>query len=95
MLERYLLILLAVLLAGSIGAFFLYVAILPMIGIVAVLLAMAAIFGLGFYVGRNPEAMDDLLAHINAVPANQDEPVAMAERSVDSIRLADELTMHH
>ena len=48
MLERYLLILLAVLLLGSIGAFFLFVAILPVIAIVSVLIGLAAMFWLGF-----------------------------------------------
>jgi hypothetical protein len=48
MLERYLLIMLAVLLLGSIGAFFLFVAILPVIATAAILTGLAAMFGLGF-----------------------------------------------
>jgi hypothetical protein len=48
MIERYLLILLAVLLLGSIGAFFLFVAILPVIAIVSVLIGLGAMFWLGF-----------------------------------------------
>jgi hypothetical protein len=48
MLERYLLILLAVLLLGSIGAFFLFVAILPVIATAAIITGLAAMFGLGF-----------------------------------------------
>ncbi len=48
MLERYLLILLAVALLGSIGVFFLFVAILPVIAIVSVVIGLAAMFGLGF-----------------------------------------------
>lgn len=48
------LIMLAVVLLGSIGAFFLFVAILPMLAIVAVLIGLATMFGLGFYVGQNP-----------------------------------------
>lgn len=54
MIERYLLILLAVILTGSIGAFFLFVAILPVIAVAAVLTGLAVMFGLGFYSGRNP-----------------------------------------
>jgi hypothetical protein len=49
MLERYLLIMLAVLLLGSIGAFFLFVTILPVIATAAILTALAAMFGLGFH----------------------------------------------
>jgi hypothetical protein len=52
--ERYLLILLAVVLIGSIGAFFLLVAILPVIATAAVLAGLAAMFGLGFRAGRKP-----------------------------------------
>jgi hypothetical protein len=48
MLERYLLILLAVALLGSIGAFFLFVAILPVIAIISVLIGLGAMFWLGF-----------------------------------------------
>ena len=48
MIERYLLILLAVVLIGSIGAFFLLVAILPVIATAAILAGLAAMFGLGF-----------------------------------------------
>jgi hypothetical protein len=49
MIERYLLILLAVILTGSIGAFFLFVAILPVIAVAAVLTGLVVTFGLGFY----------------------------------------------
>ena len=48
MLERCLLIMLAVALLGSIGAFFLFVAILPVIAIGSVLIGLAAMFWLGF-----------------------------------------------
>jgi hypothetical protein len=48
MLERCLLIMLAVALLGSIGAFFLFVAILPVIAIASVLIGLAAMFWLGF-----------------------------------------------
>jgi hypothetical protein len=54
MLERYLLIMLAVVLLGSIGAFFLFVAILPVIAIASVLIGLAAMFWLGFHTGRKP-----------------------------------------
>lgn len=56
MIERYLLILLAVILTGSIGAFFLFVAILPVIAVAAVLTGLVVTFGLGFYSGRKPES---------------------------------------
>ena len=52
--ERYLLILLALVLIGSIGAFFLMVAILPVIATAAVLTGLAVTFGLGFHAGRKP-----------------------------------------
>jgi hypothetical protein len=58
MLQRYLLIVLAVLLLGSIGAFFLFVAILPVIAIASVLIGLAAMFWLGFHTGRKPEVRD-------------------------------------
>ena len=57
MIERYLLILLAVVLIGSIGAFFLLVAILPVITTALVLTGLAATFGLGFHAGRKPEGI--------------------------------------
>lgn len=63
MIERYLLILLAVVLLGSIGAFFLLVAILPVIATAAVLAGLAVMFGLGFYAGRIRGGMRDLIAH--------------------------------
>ena len=62
MIERFLLILLAVILLGSIGAFFLFVAILPVVAIAAVIAGLAAMFGLGFYVGHAPGAVRDLLS---------------------------------
>jgi len=52
--ERYLLILLAVLLLVSVGAFFLYVPILPIMAVVVVLLGLIAMFSLGLYVGQDP-----------------------------------------
>ena len=50
MIERYLLITLALLLAGSAGAFFLLVPILPAIVVIVLLIGMAAMFYLGFQV---------------------------------------------
>ena len=51
--ERYLLILLAVLLVVSIGVFFLYVPILPAMAAVIVLIGLVAMFSLGFHLGHN------------------------------------------
>jgi len=45
---------LAVALLGSIGAFFLFVAILPVIAIASVLIGLGAMFWLGFHTGRRP-----------------------------------------
>jgi hypothetical protein len=59
MIERYLLIILAVGLAGGIGAFFLFVAILPVIGTVAVLTGLVAMFGLGYYSAQHPVRLTD------------------------------------
>jgi hypothetical protein len=66
MIERYLLILLAVVLLGSIGAFFLFVAILPVIAIAAVLTGLAVMFGLGFYAGQIRGGLRDLIAHLGS-----------------------------
>jgi len=60
MMERILLILLAVGLAGSIGAFFLYVAILPVIGIAAVIVGMGAMFYLGFSAAQRAGTGEDV-----------------------------------
>ncbi|HLK22946.1 MAG TPA: hypothetical protein VKT81_28565 [Bryobacteraceae bacterium] len=62
MLERYLLIGLAVGLLGSVGAFFLFVAILPVIAIASILIGLAAMFWLGFHTGRKPQEVHDLTA---------------------------------
>ena len=100
MMERYLLILLAVLLAGSIGAFFLFVAILPVIGVSAVVLGLIAMFWLGFHVGRNPALEAGrhltsawLLTQINAIMADEHEPAAVAERGVDPVGLSHQLSI--
>ena len=86
--ERYLLIMLAVIFTGSIGAFFLFVAILPVVGVASVLTGLAAMFALGYYVGHNPGAITELLSQAHAVPADQDEPIAIPERSVDAVGMA-------
>jgi hypothetical protein len=85
MIERYSLILVAVLMACSIGVFFLFVPILPAIGIAAVVIGLGAMFGLGYYVGR-PQT--------DAVVPDEDESIAITESSVDTVRLTDELVMH-
>ena len=54
MIGRYLLILLAVTMVSSLCVFFLYVPILPAMGIAAVLMAMVVMFGLGMHVGQDP-----------------------------------------
>ena len=55
--ERYLLVFLAALLAGSIGAFFLYVPILPIIGVATTLIGLVAMFLLGFHAGHQQTAL--------------------------------------
>ncbi|HEV2687193.1 MAG TPA: hypothetical protein VGV35_01525 [Bryobacteraceae bacterium] len=69
--DRYLLILLAVLLVGAVGVFFLYVPILPVIGSIVVLIALVAMFSLGFHLGQNTPA----LSGQNEGPKNPDLPV--------------------
>ena len=66
MLERYLLIMLAVLLLGSIGAFFLFVAILPVIATAAVLTGLAAMFGLGLLPGELVPRVRGFIAHLGS-----------------------------
>jgi hypothetical protein len=60
--ERYLaaliLISLALAVLGSIGAFFLAVPILPTIAGIAILMGLVAMFGLGFYLGKDTESPD-------------------------------------
>ena len=55
--DRYLLILLAVLLVLSIGVFFFYVPILPAMASVVVLIGLVAMFSLGFHLGQNTAAV--------------------------------------
>ena len=52
MTERFLLVLLALLLLGSIGAFFLYVPILPTIAVTVILLGLVTMFLLGVRVAQ-------------------------------------------
>jgi hypothetical protein len=56
MIERCLLILLAVTLVGSMGGFFLYVPILPALTVTVMLGGLCAMFWLGVRVGRRPLA---------------------------------------
>lgn len=58
--ERYLLILLAVLLLGSVGAFFLYVPILPVLEVVVILSGLVAMFLLGWVAGQRPDGVTRL-----------------------------------
>lgn len=64
--ERYLaaliLISLALAVLGSIGAFFLAVPILPTIAGIAILMGLVAMFGLGFYLGKDTESPDHVEA---------------------------------
>jgi hypothetical protein len=50
--ERYLAIFLGVLMLGSLGAFFLYVPILPLAVVVTILLSLVLMFVLGVQTGR-------------------------------------------
>ena len=62
MTERYLLILLAGLLLGSMGVFLIFVALLPAMGVAVVLLGLAAMFGLGVHVGQ-PRPEPSITSH--------------------------------
>jgi len=59
--ERYftpfLLISLAIVLCGSMGAFFMNVPILPTFGTAAILVALVTMFGLGYYTGQDRQAV--------------------------------------
>jgi Na+/melibiose symporter-like transporter len=59
MIDRYLLILLTVLLVGSLGAFFLLVPILPMLVVSVMLVGLLAMFWLGLHVARPPVVVDE------------------------------------
>ena len=55
--ERYLLILLAVLLMASVGAFFFFVPILPAMASVVIVIALMAMFSLGLHLGSESAAL--------------------------------------
>jgi threonine/homoserine/homoserine lactone efflux protein len=55
MIERCLFVLLSVALVGSLGGFFLYVAILPNLAVTVMLAGLCAMFWLGIRVGRQPQ----------------------------------------
>jgi hypothetical protein len=55
MIERLVFILLSVALVGSLGGFFLFVAILPNIAVTVLLGGLGAMFWLGIRVGRGPQ----------------------------------------
>jgi len=55
MTARYLLILMALLLIGSLGAFFIFVTILPAVIISVFLLMLCGMFWAGLYLGQNSE----------------------------------------
>ena len=88
MIERFLLITLAVIFAGSIGAFFLFVAILPVVGVAAVLTGLVAMFGLGYFTGHTPGGFKQLFGKPEACRTDQDKAVAIADRGVDAVGLA-------
>jgi hypothetical protein len=69
MIERCLFILLSVALVGSLGGFFLYVAILPNLAVTAMLGGLAAMFWLGIRVGRRPQ--EGRITHSSASEGNQ------------------------
>jgi hypothetical protein len=59
MIDRYLLILLAVLLLGTIGAFFLLVPILPTLLVSVILMGLLAMFWLGLHLAQPPAEPND------------------------------------
>jgi hypothetical protein len=59
MIDRYLLILLTVLLFGTVGAFFLLVPILPTLVVSVMLVGLLAMFWLGLHVARPAVAVDE------------------------------------
>jgi len=59
MIDRYLLILLIVLLLGTAGAFFLFVPILPTLIVSVMLIGMLAMFWLGLHVARHSTVPTD------------------------------------
>ncbi len=59
MIDRYLLILLIVLVLGTAGAFFLLMPILPTLIVSVMLIGMLAMFWLGLHVARHAKVADD------------------------------------
>ena len=85
MTERFLLVLLAILLLGSIGAFFLYVPILPTIAVTVILLGLVTMFLLGVRVAQayslvivSPQrAESESVPELTALPIRQGSPKAL------------------
>jgi hypothetical protein len=61
MIERCVLIFLALALVGSIGGFFFYVPMLPNLAVTAVLAGLCVMFWLGIRVGRRPQEASDVV----------------------------------
>lgn len=61
MIERCVLIFLALVLVGSIGGFFLYVPILPNLAVTAMLAGLGMMFWLGVRVGRRPQEATEVV----------------------------------
>jgi hypothetical protein len=59
MIDRYLLILLTLLVLGTVGAFFLLTPILPTLVVSVMLIGMTAMFWLGLHVGKPPAETSD------------------------------------
>jgi hypothetical protein len=59
MIDRYLLILLTVLLFGTVGAFFLLVPILPTLVVSVMLVGLLAMFWLGLHVAKPPAVIGE------------------------------------
>jgi len=59
MIDRYLLILLTVLLFGTVGAFFLLVPILPTLVVSVMLVGLLAMFWLGLHIARPAAVVDE------------------------------------
>ena len=88
MMERCLLIMLAVIFAGSVGAFFLFVPILPVVYVAAILTGLISMFGLGFFAGNTQGGFSQLFGKAKARLTNQDKAVAITDRGVDAVGLA-------
>jgi hypothetical protein len=73
MIERCVFILLSLALVGSLGGFFLYVAILPNIAVTVMLAGLCAMFWLGIRVGRRPQQ-----ARISHTPASESNQLILS-----------------